>query len=185
MPEKIRTRRFIRKFFCIFLPVVILLATVWGGYSLFDRYYLFIDGDIYKRDLTQLDLSQRDVSQVERIAELSMLQQLNMQNTGMTAEEYEMLQTALPDCEILWNPCFQGTYYSLNVQSLTIQSLSEAEVEYLDYFQDLTYIDAMGCQDYDAIMALIARRPDCEIAYQVSIGQEAYLKDGLDSWGRA
>lgn len=177
MPEKIRTRRFIRKFFCIFLPVVILLATVWGGYSLFDRYYLFIDGDIYKRDLTQLDLSQRDVSQVERIAELSMLQQLNMQNTGMTAEEYEMLQTALPDCEILWNPCFQGTYYSLNVQSLTIQSLSEAEVEYLDYFQDLTYIDAMGCQDYDAIMALIAHRPDCEIAYQVSIGQEAYLKD--------
>lgn len=177
MQQEIRTRKFMKKCVCILLPVLLLTAAAWGGYTLFDRNYLLIDREIYKRDITELDLSDRTVAQLDRIPELTALEHLNLQNTGITAEDYEILQAALPACEILWNPCFQGTYYPLNTQSLTVSTLTQTDVEYLDYFQELTSVDAMGCQDYDAIMALIERRPDCEVAYQVHIGQEDYLKD--------
>lgn len=177
MPQEIRNRKLRKKLFCILLPIVLLAAAAWGSYTLFDRYYLLIDREVYNRDITELDLSGRTVEQLDRIPELTLLEKLDLQNTGITAEDYETLQAALPGCEILWSPCFQGTYYPLNTQTLTVTALTEADVAYLDYFQDLVSVDAMACQDYDAITALIARRPDCEVAYQVHIGQQDYLKD--------
>lgn len=177
MHQKVRARKFFKKFFCIFLPICVLCALAWGGYSLFSHHFLFLDSELYKRDITRLDLSDRSVEQLDRIAELTALELLDLQGTGLTAGEYEKLQAALPSCTILWEPCFQGQFYSLDTRSLTVTTLTEADVIYLDYFPDLTAVDALECRDYDAILSLIQHRPDCQVSYQVHIGQEAYLKD--------
>lgn len=177
MHKKVRTRKFLRKFLSVFLIILLLGALAFGGYTLFHHYYLILDGEVYRRNITQLDLSGRTVEQLDRIPELTALELLDLQDTGISAGEYEALQAALPNCRILWNPFFQGQYYPLDTQSLAVTQLTEADIIYLDYFPQLTSIDAMGCQDYDAIMSLVQRRPDCNVSYQVHIGQETFLKD--------
>ena len=175
MPHKVRARKCFRRFLQISIPLVLVAALLAGGYLLFDRYCIFIDGNIYRRDITQLDLSGSPVEQPDRITELTQLTQLDLRGTGISAGEYEKLQAALPRCQILWEPWFQGQYYPLDTQSLTVTALTQDDVIYLDYFTQLSAVDAMDCQDYEAIMALIRRRPECQVTYQVHIGQEDYL----------
>lgn len=177
MHQKIRTRKFLRKLLGIGLPIFLCGALVFGGWMLFDHYLLFLDGECYERSITRLDLSGKPVDQLDRITELTALEELDLRGTGISAAEYEKLQAALPDCRILWEPCFQGTYYPLDTESITVTSLTEADVAYLDYFTGLRQVDAMGCQDYAAIFALMERRPECAVTYQVAIGQTQYLKD--------
>ena len=177
MHQKIRARRFLRKVLWVFLPILLACLLIWGGYTLFNRHLLFLDGDIYRRDVTHLDLSHRTLTQLDRIPELTALRHLDLRGTEISAAEYEKLQAALPECEILWEPWFQGRFYPLDTQHLEVSSLTEAEVIYLDYFADLVSVDALSCDDYGAIAALIQRRPACEVTYQVSIGAESYLKD--------
>lgn len=177
MHQKIRSRQFFQKCRRIALPILLCVALVFGSWLIFDHYFLFLDGEVYERSITRLDLSGKPVEQPDRIGKLSNLVELDLRGTGISAAEYETLQTALPNCRILWEPCFQGTYYPLDTETLTVTSLSEADVVYLDYFQSLKQVDAMDCQDYDALFSLMERRPDCEVAYQVSIGQTQYLKD--------
>ena len=177
MHQKVRARRFFRNALRIFLPILLICGLLLGGYTLFDRHFLFLDGEIYRRDITYLDLSDKKPGQLDRIPELTGLKELDLRGTGLSAAEYEKLQAALPECDILWEPWFQGRYYPLDTKSLTVSSLTEADVIYLDYFRELTYVDAFSCRDYSAIAALAERRPECEISYQVSIGEESYLKD--------
>lgn len=177
MHQKIRARRFLRKLLRVLLPIMLLCSLAVGGYSLYSRYFLFIDGEFYRRDIRQLDLSGRNIGQLDRISELTALKQLDLRGTEISAVDYEKLQAALPECDILWEPCFQGQYYPLDTKTMTVSSLTEADVIYLDYFTELETVDAMNCQDYSAILSLIQRRPECEIAYQVSIGESHYLKD--------
>lgn len=177
MYQKIRNRLFFKRGIRIFLPIFLSVALFLGSWMIFHHFFLILDGELYERSITQLDLSGKPVEQLDRIRKLSNLEALDLRSTGISAAEYESLQTALPDCRILWEPCFQGTYYPLDTETLTVTSLSEADVVYLDYFTKLKQVDAMGCQDYDAIFSLIQRRPDCEVSYQVSIGQTQYLKD--------
>lgn len=177
MHQKVKARRFFRKILAVLLPILLLAGLAWGGYCLFDGHYLFLDGNFYRRNLTQLDLSNREIGQLDRLSEFTGLNQLDLRGTGLRAAEYEQLQTSLPNCEILWEPCFQGQYYPLDISSLSVSSLTEADVIYLDYFTALKTVDATACSDYEAIMMLIQRRPECKVSYQVSIGQQEYLPD--------
>jgi len=177
MHQKIRSRLFFQKCRRILLPILLSCAFVFGLWLVFDHYLLILDGEIYERSITQLDLSGKPVEQLDRIGELTGLEELDLRGTGISAAEYEDLRSDLPNCRILWEPCFQGTFYPLDTEVLTVTQLSEADVVYLDYFTELKQVDAMGCRDYDAIFFLMDRRPHCEVAYQVSIGQTQYLKD--------
>lgn len=177
MRQKIRSRRFFSRLLRGLLPALLIIGLAAGGYVFFSRNFLFLDGTLYRRDITQLDLAGKPVEQFDRIPELTGLRQLDLRDTGISAGEYEKIRAALPECEILWNPCFQGQFYPQDTQSLTVSRLTEADVVYLDYFPALTQVDALQCRDYDAIMALIRRRPECRVAYQVLIGGEQYLPE--------
>lgn len=161
----------------IILAAVLILglaAGIWAGWRYYDATYLWIDGVQYRRDITELDLSGREIGQLERVPELEALQKLDLRDTGLTAEEFEMIHGALPECQIQWKVPFQGDCLDLDAQSLTVTTLTEEDVETLDYLTQLEYVDATGCQDYDAIMSLIRRRPECEVSYKVIMGKRQY-----------
>ena len=103
--------------------------------------------------------------------------QLDLRGRELSAAEYDRLRGALPDCEILWDVPFQGTRYPSDTQSLQIDRLTEQDVLTLDYFPELTVLDASGCDDYEALLTLAARRPACQVAYQVTLGGQAYAND--------
>lgn len=131
--------------------------------------YVLLDGTLYKRDVETLDLSGALVSDPEKIVRFSGLKRLDVRAAGITPEQYAWLCRELPECEITWELPFQGAYYSLDTQTLTLTSLTEDEVLLLDYLPALSYIDAAGCQDYPQLLELQQRRPECTVFYTVVI----------------
>ena len=136
--------------------------------------YLIMDGVEYLRASTELDLSGLQIQELEKLKELTALKKLNLRGTGISVAQYEMLHTALPECEILWSVPFQGAYFEDTIQELTLETLSADDLAMLQYFPALTSVNADQCQDYDSILALMEQRPELAVTYTVTVGDSTY-----------
>ena len=142
----------------IALIVVIALLAVGGfvGYRMwYQNSHIFVEDTVYDKEMTTLDL----------------------RGPGVSLDHYESVRQQLPDCEIRYDLPFQGAFYPDDTAELTITSLTAEEIELLDYLPQLKTVHAEGCTDYEQLMALKARRPDCEIFYQVTLYGETYDQD--------
>ena len=141
---------------------------------IYNETYLVMDGVEYLRASTQLDLSGKQLTEPEKLAELTGLKNLDLRNTGISTQQYDMLQAALPGCEILWSVPLQGNYYDNTTEELTFETLNEEDLAVMPYFTGLTRVNADQCRDYDAILALIDQCPGTDVSYTVTIGDVTY-----------
>lgn len=140
----------------LWIPIALLLcAALIAGFLLYNAFFVTVGGTRYRKDLQQLDLSYQ----------------------GISGEVYDAICQALPECEILWTPAFQGTEYPMDTRELTVTTLSQEDIAALDRFPDLAVIHAEGCTDYEALLALAQHRPECQVLYQVVIGDREYRQD--------
>ena len=153
--------------------VVILLAallfSLMAGYDYFQSNYIILNGSILSQDITQLDLSNGELSDPAKLVQLKNLSRLDLQNTGITDKQYRVLAENLPECEIIWSVPFQEQYYLNSTESLRITSLTEADVAQLSYFPKLSQIDASECEDYAALQLLLAQYPQCDIRCKLPV----------------
>lgn len=143
-----------KKILIALLLAVILLSGVCG-ILWHNRNYLKIDSQLYSKDTKTLDLRGEEI----------------------TVRQYEKFRSKLPECEILWNVPFQGGYYAEDTAELTITSLSQKDIEALDYLPELRFVDAGGCTDYAQLLALQERRPEVEVSYSIVLGGNSYATD--------
>ena len=141
---------------------------------IYNETYLVVDGAECLRISTELDLSGKQLTEPEKLTELTSLKKLNLRNTGISAQQYDLLRAALPGCEILWSVPFQGGYCENTTQELVLETLREEDLAMLAYLEDLTTVNADACSDYDAILSLIQQYPELEVSYTVTIGGTAY-----------
>lgn len=141
---------------------------------IYNETYLVMDGVEYLRVSTELDLSGMQITELEKLTELTGLKKLNLRNTGISTAQYDMLHAALPQCEILWSVPFQGGYCDDTVQDLTVDRLSMDDLEVFPYLTELTAVNADQCRDYDAIFALMEQYPELAVTYTVTIGDTTY-----------
>ena len=142
----------------IIVLAVVLVVSLAGAVitrSLYYKNHVFVGEDIYDKDVRSLDL----------------------RGAGISIDYFEELQKELPLCDIAWEVPFQGGFVDADTRELTITSLTQADMETMDYFQSLTAVNAEGCRDYDQLMALQQRRPDIAVRYRVSIGGSDYPQD--------
>lgn len=158
-----------KKKLAMILVAVGVVLVFAGSMIAYRTSHITINGETYARDITALDLNGTAQPEIDKIAELTDLESLDLRNTGLTATEYEQLRAALPDCVISWSVPFQGGYYEETATTVTVASLTMADVEMLDYLPNLQTVDATACRDYEILDALRARRPDCKIQYTVTI----------------
>lgn len=146
----------------IFVILLVLALGAAGGILGYNRWYqnnhVFVDDVAYEKELSFLDL----------------------RGTGASMEYYESLRSQLPDCEIRYDLPFQGGFYADDTKELTITTLTDAEVELLDYLPQLKTVDARGCTDYSQLMALQERRPECKVLYTVSFYGVDYNQDARE-----
>lgn len=154
-----------KKWIILSLTVLILAGSVVG----FFLTHRFISSEIVYYNTQKLDLSGKKLQDIDKICKLENLKELNVENTGLTAAQYETLRAALPDCEIKWLVPFQDSYYAPDTQELTVQTLSMEDVAILNYLPQLSYVDAATCRDYDALAALQQAKPGCRIDYTVDL----------------
>ena len=144
----------------IIVVLVLMLGVVCAllGYQYkYQNEHVFVEDAVYEKTLTFLDL----------------------RGSGRSLDHYEQVKAQLPDCEIRYDVPFQGAFYPDDTTELTITSLAEEEIALLDYLPELKTVHAEGCTDYDRLMALKERRPDCVVIYTVNIFGKDY------SWNAA
>ena len=139
---------------------------------IYNETYLVVDGTEYRRDSAALDLSGKQLTEIEKLQELTALQQLDLRDTGITVAQYDALQAALPNCQITWSVPFQGYSCDSTVQELTVDTLSEQDLPLLAYLTELTTVNADTCTDYDVLFAMMERYPALSVSYTVSFGDE-------------
>lgn len=147
--------------------LVIAAVVIAGIVAAYFSTHVSIGGQMIPRSATSLDISGKPIQDFDKILKLNNLKELNAENTGMTVEQYAQLKSARPECQIRWLVPFQGAYYSPDTQELTVSALSLEDVAVLDYFPQLSYIDAAACRDYDCLTAAQQAKPGCKIDYTV------------------
>lgn len=154
---------------CAIVLLVLAAGSVGAFYLNRALNYTCVGGSMIHNKTEYLDLSGQPLEDPQPLYRLQDLKLLDLEGTGITVQEYEALQEALPECRILWLVPFQGAYYPQDTQELTITSLTAEEIETLDHLPRLKTVNAAGCTDYDALLALQSRRPDCAVHYTVAV----------------
>ena len=142
----------------IIAVLVLLLGAVCALLAYQHKYqneHIFVEDAVYEKTLTFLDL----------------------RGTGRSLDHYEQVKAQLPECRIRYDVSFQGTAYPDDTTELTVTSLAEEEIALLDYLPELKTVHAEGCADYEQLIALQERRPDCKVTYTVNIYGKDYPQD--------
>lgn len=145
----------------VIVLAVILVGSLAGALvtrSLYYKNHIFLGDDVYPKDARSLDL----------------------RGTGISIGDYQALQQELPLCDISWEVPFQGGFVDAGTRELTVTSLTDADVETMDYFENLTTVNAAGCRDYPQLLSLQQRHPDCVVEYRVTIGGTEYSQDSRE-----
>lgn len=135
----------------IIAAVVLVLVVAVVAFFTLDR-FVIVEGHLYARNESALDLREREV----------------------TCSAYDKLKAKLPGCTILWNVPFQGEKYPSFASELTVDTLSWEDVDTLDYFPQLETLQAQDCQDYEQLMEVARRKPNCQVNYHVQIDGRTY-----------
>ena len=155
----------------------VLLAGVVFGIWHYSRLHITLQGNSYPTDIQTLDLRGCTSPELDKIAQLSQLQELDMRDTGISVSEYEALRAALPDCEILWSVPLESGAVDSCTEALTLSVLTEEDIALLEYLPNLKKIDASACRDYPQLLTLQQQYPELELDYEVELGGESYPRN--------
>ena len=143
----------------VILLVLALAVAGVVGFMWYRDHHIFVEGTAYPIDSQSLDLREEDIS----------------------IEHYNAVHSQLPNCEIAWNVPFQGGKLPNDTESMTVTTLTEADVELLvKYFPALKKVDASECRDYGVLEILKTRLPELEVIYQVTLGGKSFAPDSTE-----
>ncbi len=136
--------------------LIVLLASVTAGLcvALFTR-YTWVAGDFREKGNSRLDL----------------------RGEAISLSDFEKLTQAFPGREILWDVPLQSGSVASDASQVTLLNPSPADWEALELMENLTFLDATGCRDYDRLMDFQARHPQCQVRYSVLLGGREYPND--------
>ena len=130
--------------------IIAVAAAVW----VVSRYHI-VAGMFYLKDAAVLDLREEEI----------------------TPSHYDKIKEKMPDCEIRWNIPFQDGTLADDVTEIAVTSLTEADVQRLDYARHLKTVQAEGCSDYEVLALLRQHRPEVEVSYSVALSSGSYAWD--------
>lgn len=135
--------------------LLVLTIAVGLGYTVYEYNHVFIEDSVYPKNAESLDLRDKEIS----------------------VDHFRRLQEALPQCSIRWNVPFQGKSYPDDTKTITVYSLTDQETEVLDLLKELETVDASQCTDYGQLRKLEERHPECDVQYEITVGDTAYQKN--------
>ncbi len=139
-----------------------------------------LSGGAFSRDAQSISISAFAPEDIEKLSYFTSLRSVDATAADMTAEDYELLAQALPDCEIRWSVPVGGDRFASDAREITLTGLSAADLGSFDCFDGLETVDARACTDYEAILALQEKLPETEILWQVPLAGTTYLKDATE-----
>lgn len=145
---------------------LILLVVLAAAAALLLGCDLFVDHSV-----TELALDDARKMTVKNLQKYENLQTLDLTACEVTAEKYDELHAALPNCTIIWNVPLGGSLFDSRLTQITLPKVSAEELAILDYFPDLASVDATACDCYAALMSKSLERQDVAFLWSVPIGE--------------
>lgn len=154
--------------------VLALLGGAFFGYRKYESNFIVIDEVKYDRSLSSLDLSGTTIDEWEKLRELTGLQELNLQNTGITAAQYDALAAALPGCTIRWSVPLPDGYVDSGITELELDTLTEEDLEVFPYLPQLTAVSAKHLSTDSLIDQMQRRFPQISFSYHLKLCGKHY-----------
>ncbi|NCB06281.1 MAG: hypothetical protein EOM69_12285, partial [Clostridia bacterium] len=147
------------------LPRVLLLA------ALCVLTLAFTGCDLLKdRSATELVISDAAEIEVEDLVKYESLALLDIRGAEVSPELFVQLQTAMPNCRILWSVPIGSQRFDNQLTELTLPAETDAAMlELLTYFPNLSRVDARACSCYDALVSKSIELSTVSFVWQVQI----------------
>ena len=133
--------------------------------------------DCTAKSITLPAFSPEDVNLLDYFTELGSIDAVG---APLTVEDFTLLRSAAPQCDIRWSVPIGGAVYPSDESSIVLQGLSSGDLANFSYFDDLRAVDARVCTDYAAIMALREERPALELLWSVPLSGTEYAQDATE-----
>ena len=159
------------------LVTAVLALILWGGWKALETEYVFWNGSLLSRHDQSVSITGKSIRDLEAFLEFTDLRQLDARDTGMTAEQYEWFRRELPQCRVLWDIPIQGVYYSQEATELSVEALTDDEIESLQYLPSLGLLDVGNWEDYPRILAVQKQYPGITVRYRVQVAGEWWDSD--------
>lgn len=137
------------------LVILLLAGAAFGGWYWYRESHIFVEDAVYSKKSETLDL----------------------RGTGISREHFDTVHTQLPDCQILWDVPFQSGHLPSDTTTITLDTLTESDIEMLAYFPALKTVDALDCSEYALLEQLVQAYPDVAVPYTVSVGALSFAPD--------
>lgn len=166
----------------LILGTLLLAAVVVSlfAYRNYQNRFAKVNQIRYEKTVAEMDLSGQPLNDLEELRAFPNLKKLDLRGTEITAAEFETVKAWLPEAEILWDIPFQGAFYPMDTEELTVEALAEADLAALEYFSQMKCISAEDCPDYGTLHKLRLTRPDLRMAYTIPVGGERFSHDARE-----
>ena len=130
---------------------------------------------------TQLAFGDEQQIDIEELQKYSSLETLDLREAKITAEKYEEISAALPQCSVLWTvPLSCAVYdgsYANTAKALELPSVTDEDLLLLHYFQNAKSIHIASAGSYDGIMDYSKIHPSIKVTWNVNIYGEDFLSE--------
>ena len=156
VPSRRKKRRRRRRRSRWYIWVIVLVVLLGAAAAFLLSTYVFVGGQLYRRDSQALDLRQDNLS----------------------VDAYHSLREKMPECDILWSVPIGDSTYDCAAQHIDIASFRDGDEANFTYFRDLRSVDATAAPLTTAQYELIrAALPNADIRWSVPIGTGRYPSD--------
>lgn len=125
------------------------------------------------RSLTTVTIDDAAKIDINDLLKYEDLQQLDVRNALITADVYSSLQSALPNCQILWSVPIADQRFDNQLTELVLPATTDAAaLDLLRFFPQLNSVDARACTCYDALLSKSLELSNVSFLWQVTIGDQ-------------
>lgn len=153
--------------------LAVLVCSIFG-YLIYDSNFIIIDDVKYNLTISSLDLSGTTVTQWEKLPELKDLRELNLQDTGLTTEQYDALSAALPGCTISWSVPMGENYVAWDIGELSLPTFTPEDLAQMAYLPRLTRLHAASLESDSLIDEVRSRYAGLEFSYDLAVCGKTY-----------
>ena len=105
---------------------------------------------------------------------------IDLRGKNVSVRQYEDIVRRCPDTAIYWDIPIGEYRYDCLSEAISVGSFSEKEVGTFSYFPALRSVDARAADSPEAVMALIAARPELDVSWNIPIGAGRFDSKATD-----
>ena len=133
-------------------------------------------------NIEYLDLRDSGTTDLSMLENCTSLQTLDLRGNDITAEQFDKLQNALPECEILWSVPIAGQTYDSLTKKLVLEGENDGTLGNIKYLTDLVYCDLLNVAEVDnaELFAVHEQLPDAQIIWNIAVGRSYVRSDATE-----